>query len=189
MYFALEQHYRTDIMVIARLRAARPAVDAVARALQEIEPNITFGGLGLMTLDQLLALQLFLPRAIVVTLTAFGVLTLVLAIVGLYSTVFYSVSQRQHEMGIRVALGAQPRDLFMMVLSQTARVAAVGATLGVAAGSASLPLVTSLFYGIRPVEPMVVVAVAGASVVVALVTAYRAARPWTRMSALDMVRR
>jgi putative ABC transport system permease protein len=130
-----------------------------------------------------------LPRVIVATVTGFGAVTLALAIVGLYSTVFYSVSQRRHEMGIRVALGAQPRDLFMMVLGHTGRVASVGAMIGVAAGSASLPLVTSLFYGIRPVEPMVFAAVAGASVAIALVTAYLAARPWTRMSALEMVRR
>jgi predicted permease len=189
MYFALGQHYLADIVVIARTRDARPAPDMVARALLATEPNVIFGGLGLMTLDRLLAMQLFLPRAIVVTVIGFGALTLALAIVGLYSTVFYSVSQRRHEMGIRVALGAQPRDLFMIVLGQTARVASLGATLGVAAGSASLPLVTSLFYGIRPVEPMVVAAVACASVAVALVTAYLAARPWTRMSALDMVLR
>ena len=92
-------------------------------------------------------------------------------------------------MGIRVALGAQPRDLFVMVLGHTARVASVGATLGVAAGSASVPLVTSLLYGIRPVEPMVIAAVACASAAIALATACLAARPWTRMSALDMVRR
>jgi len=189
MYFALEQHYLADFVVIARTRGAPPAPGIVARALLEIDPKVELGGLGLMTLNHLLAIQLLLPRAIVVTVTAFGALTLVLAIVGLYSTVFYSVSQRRHEMGIRVALGAQPRDLFMMVLRHTARVAAVGAALGAAIGSASLPLVTSLFYGIRPVEPMVVAAVAGASVAVALVTAYLAARPWTRMSALDMVLR
>jgi predicted permease len=189
LYFALNQHYLTDIVVIARTHGARPAGDTVARALLEVDSRVVFSGLGMMTLDHLLTMQLLLPRLIVVTVTGFGAVTLVLAIVGLYSTVFYSVSQRRHEMGIRVALGAQPRDLFMMVLRHTGRVASVGAVIGVAAGSASLPLVTSLFYGIRPVEPMVFAAVACASVAIALLTAYLAARPWTRMSALDMVRR
>jgi putative ABC transport system permease protein len=189
MYFALEQHYLADIVVIARTRGALPPTDTVARALREIEPHIAFGGLGLMTFDRLLAFQLFLPRAIVVTVITLGALTIVLAIIGLYSTVFYSVSQRRHEMGIRVALGAQPRDLFLMVLGYTARVASVGATFGMAAGAASLPLVASLFYGIRPVEPIVIAEVGCASVAIALVTACLAARPWTRMSAVDMVRR
>ena len=65
----------------------------------------------------------------------------------------------------------------------------MGATVGIGAASASLPLASSLFYGIRPVDPVVVAAVAGASFVIALITAYLAARPWTRMSALDLVRR
>lgn len=189
MYFALQQHYRTDIVVIARTRNERPAADLVARALLEMAPTLSFGGIGTMTLDSLLAMQLFYARALVVIVSVIGAVTLILAIVGLYSTVFYDVSQRRHEMGIRVALGAQPRDLFMMVLGHTARVASVGATLGVAGGSASVPLVTSILYGIRPVEPIVIVAVAIASVAVALVTAYIAAKPWTRMSALEMVRR
>jgi putative ABC transport system permease protein len=188
MYFALSQHYLADLVVIARTGGSQLPAETVARALVSIAPTVTFGGLGVITFDRLLALQLFVPRAIVVTVSAFGALTLVLAVVGLYSTVFYSVSQRQHEMGIRVALGAAPRDLFVMVLWQTARVASVGAILGVAAGSASLPIVTSLFYGIRPIEPLVLLGVACVSVVIALVTAYLAARPWTRMSALDMVR-
>jgi putative ABC transport system permease protein len=189
MYFALEQHYLADIVVIARTRGTPPPTETVARALLQIEPHVTFGGVGLMTFDRLLAFQLFLPRAIVVTVITLGALTFVLAITGLYSTVFYSVSQRRHEMGIRVALGAQPRDLFLMVLGYTARVASVGTTFGVAAGAASLPLVTSLFYGIRPVEPIVIAGVSCVSVAIALATAYLAARPWTRMNAVDMMSR
>ena len=92
-------------------------------------------------------------------------------------------------MGIRVALGAQPRDIFMLVLGHTARVASVGAVFGLAGGSASVPLVTSLLYGVRPIEPAVIAAVATATIAIALVTAYLAAKPWTRMSALEMVRR
>jgi predicted permease len=187
MYLALDQHYLPDIVAIARTRNSRPAADIVARVLRESEPNLVFGGLGFMTLDRLLALELFLPRTIVVIVIAFGALTLAIAIVGLYSVVFYSVSQRRHEMGIRVALGAQPRDLFAIVFRRTAGVAAVGAALGMAVGGAVLPLVTaSLFYGVRPLEPAVIGAAVGVSAAVALVTAYLAARPWTRMSALDL---
>jgi hypothetical protein len=190
MYFALEQHYLSDIVVVARgRRSSALAPEPIARALLEMEPTVVFGGLGLMTLGGLLAIPLFLPRVIIATVSVFGAVTVVLAIVGLYSTVFYSVSQRRNEIGIRVALGAQPRDLFVMVLRHTAQVASLGAVLGVAAGSALLPVVSSLFFGIRSVEPVVITAVVGASIAMSLITAYIAARPWTRMSALDLVRR
>jgi hypothetical protein len=83
---------------------------------------------------------------------------------------------------------SQARDLFGLVLRHTARVASVGAAIGVAAGSVVLPLVSSLFYGVRPVEPVVIIAVVCASMAMSLITTYIAARPWTRMSALDMLR-
>ena len=183
MYFTLAQHYLPDITVIARTRGtAVPARDTLTRALLEMDPTIVFGGIGTMTLDDLLELSLLLPRAIVATTLVFGVLTLALAVLGLYSTVFYSVSQRKKEMGIRMALGAQPRDLFALVLKQTGWVAATGAILGMAAGMALLPLASSIFYGIGAVEPLVVSAVAMCSVVVALSTTYLVARQWMGLS-------
>jgi predicted permease len=189
MYFALAQHYLPSITVIARTRgSAALAPDSLTRLLLDMDPAIVFGGMGAMTLDDLLELSLLLPRTIVATNLTFAVLTLALAIVGLYSTVFYSVSQRRKEMGIRAALGAQPRDLFRLVLRQTSWVALVGTTLGVAAGMALLPLASSIFYGIGSTEPAVVVAVALTSALVALVTTYAVARQWIGLSSAEMLR-
>ena len=189
MYFTLAQHYLPDITVIARTRGtAVPARDTLTRALLEMDPTIVFGGIGTMTLDDLLEVSLLLPRAIVATTLVFGVLTLALAVLGLYSTVFYSVSQRKKEMGIRMALGAQPRDLFALVLKQTGWVAAAGAILGVASGMALLPLASSIFYGIGGVEPLVITAVGMSSVAVALATTYLVARQWMELSSVEMLR-
>jgi predicted permease len=189
MYFALAQHYLHDITVIASPRGlAAPARDAITRALVEIHPTIVFGGIGSMTLDDLLEVSLVLPRTIVGTNLTFAVLTLALALLGLYSTVFYAVSQRRKEMGIRTALGAQPRDLFTLVLRQTGWVALAGTTLGVAAGMALLPLASSIFYGIGSSEPAVVVAVALTSALVALFTTYAVARQWIGLSSTEMLR-
>jgi predicted permease len=189
MYFALAQHYLPDITVIARPRgqAVLPP-DTITRALIDMHPAIVLGGIGAMTLDDLLGLSLLLPRTIVAINLIFGILTLALAVLGLYSTVFYSVSQRTKEMGIRTALGAQPRDIFTLVLRQTGWVALAGAACGVAAGMALLPLASSIFYGIGPVEPVVIGVVALTSVMVAVATTYAVARQWMGLSSIEMLR-
>jgi ABC-type antimicrobial peptide transport system permease subunit len=190
MYFALAQHYLPDITVIARPRQAAPLPrETILKALADVQPEIVLGGIGAMTLDDLLSLSLLLPRAIVVTTVTFGVLTLALAVLGLYSTVFYSVSQRTKEMGIRMALGAQSRDIFALVLRQTGLVAVAGATLGAGAGMALLPLAASIFYGIGAIEPVVIGLVSIVSIMVALATTYAVARQWMGLSSIEMLRR
>ena len=189
MYFSLAQHYLPDITVIARPRRfATLARDAITVALADMHPKIVFGGIGVMTLDDLLEISLVLPRTIVGVNLVFGVLTLALAIFGLYSTVFYSVSQRTKEMGIRTALGAQPRDIFTLVLRQTGWVAVTGAALGVASGMALLPFASAIFYGIGPAEPIVIGVVSLASTTVALSTTYAVARQWMGLSSIEMLR-
>lgn len=187
MYFALRQHYQADVVVIARTSGRASAwIAPITQALTRLDPGLAFG---LRTFEDHMQLALLLPMFILATVSGLGALALVLAIVGLYGTVFYSVSQRRNEIGVRVALGAQPRDLFRMVLRQTARLALIGATIGVLVSLALQPIVASLFYGIRPVETLVIATVMTVSVSMAMATAYVAARPWTRMSALEMVRR
>jgi putative ABC transport system permease protein len=189
MYFSLDQHYLAQVVLAVRLEpASAVSVTTMTKALREMEPNLGAVEFGGSTFDDLLALHLYLPRLIVKTVSVFGGFTLVLAVVGLYSSVFYSVSQRRGEIGIRIALGAQPRDLFLMVLRETTWLALGGAAVGTAAGLALLPLVASAFYGIRPVEPVVIAVVACVSVLVSLLTAYIAARPLTRMSAAGAIR-
>ena len=176
MYFALAQHYLPDATIIARSNGAR---DTVMLALQDV-PNIVFGGIGMMTLDDVLGLSLFLPRTIVWTTMVFGVLAFGLAAVGLYSTVFYSVSQRRMEIGIRTALGATPRHLFGLVLRESGWVALAGAGVGLLSGLALLPLASSIFFGIGSIEPLVLLPVACTSAAIALATTYLVVRPWTR---------
>jgi predicted permease len=187
MYFALSQHYQPDVSVIARTSGRASAwIAPITQTLTRLDPNLAFG---LHTFEDHMQIALLLPMFILATVSGLGALALVLAIVGLYGTVFYSVSQRRNEMGVRVALGAQPRDLFRMVLRQTAHLALAGVTIGVLVSLALQPIVSSLFYGVRPVETLVIATVVTVSVSIAMATAYVAARPWTRMSALEMVRR
>jgi putative ABC transport system permease protein len=187
MYFALAQHYLPDVTVIARTDGPR---DSVARALQEMHPNVVFGGIGsAMTLDDVLRLSLLLPETIVWTTLIFGALAVALAVFGLYSMVFYAVTQRRTEIGIRTTLGATPIHVFALVFKESGWVALLGGGIGLAAGLALLPFASSLFYGIGAVEPGVLAVVALVSTGIALMTTYLVVRPWTRLTALDLLRR
>jgi predicted permease len=198
MYFALAQRYAPNIGIILRSPDAssepkmtstvhHDGLPPLAQALFDLDPRL--GWNGGTTLDDLIRMSLLLPRAIVAVSIGFGAVTLALALFGLYSTVFYSVNQRRMEMGIRIAIGAQPRDVFAAVLRHTAWVAAIGTTVGVVAGQALLPLASSILYGIGKVEPAVLMEVALASACVALLTTYVVARPWMRAAVADLLRR
>ena len=112
--------------------------------------------------------------------TAFGGLALIVALVGIYSTVSYGVSQRTHEFGIRAALGAQVDDVLSLVVGQGARLAGLGVLEGIALALAAGRLIAALLYGVRPYDPFALVVVSLSIVVVAvvatLVPAARAAR-------------
>jgi predicted permease len=112
--------------------------------------------------------------------SAFGVLALVVAVLGIYSTVSYTVSQRTHEFGIRIALGARIADLLRLVLGEGLRTVALGVVAGIALALAAGRLVASLLYGIQPSDPRVLIAVSVTLLVVAglaaLVPAWRASR-------------
>jgi ABC-type antimicrobial peptide transport system permease subunit len=139
-------------------------------------------------MDDWLNFSLFVPRVTLACVTLFGALAFVLAAVGLYGAVFYSVSERKKELGIRVALGAAPRDLWKMILRQTAIVTATGVCLGIICGIIASALVRSQLYGIRPVEWIVFLAVALTMGAMTLLTAYSAARPWMHADPLESVR-
>ena len=186
MYFALAQHYLPDITVIARTNGSR---DTLMRGLQDVDPNLTLSGIGILTLEEMLNLSLLLPRVIVWTTIVFGVVAFALAAFGLYSTVFYAVSQRRMEIGIRTALGATQKDLFALTLKRSGWVSLAGAATGLTSGLALLPIASSIFYGIGPVEPIVLVVVAFVSVAIVIAATYFVVKPWTQVAALDLLRR
>jgi predicted permease len=186
VYLPLAQHDVPFVTVIARGSGPR---DAVVLALGEMDPRIVIGGVGAMTLDDALGLSLAMPLAIVWTTLVFGTIAIAMSIFGLYSTVFYAVSQRRAEIGIRTTLGASPRDLFGMVLRQTGWVASGGVVLGLAAGFALTPVSASIFFGVAPVEPAAMAAAALGVATLVILTTYSVVRPWTRLAAMDLLRR
>jgi putative ABC transport system permease protein len=112
--------------------------------------------------------------------TSFGFLALLVALIGIYSTVSYGVSQRTHEFGVRTALGAQLADVVRLVVCEGLRTVAIGVVLGIALALAAGRLISSMLYGIKPGEPLVLLLVSTALLAVAamaaLLPAWRAGR-------------
>jgi macrolide transport system ATP-binding/permease protein len=117
-----------------------------------------------------------------------GLLGLILAVVGVYSVVSYAAVQRTHEIGIRMALGAAPRDILRMVLRQSVVLVGVGLAVGLAAALAGTRAIASLIVGVRPTDAVTFVTVVALLAVVALVACWIPARRATRVSPLLALR-
>jgi putative ABC transport system permease protein len=111
----------------------------------------------------------------------FGVLALVLAAVGLFSVISYNVAQRTHELGVRVALGAQMGDLIRLVVSEGMKLGAIGVALGAAAAFASARWIAPLLFRESPRDPVVFGIVAGVLLTVTLVASFIPARRAARV--------
>jgi len=121
------------------------------------------------------------PRFRTFLLGLFAAMALVLAAIGIFGVISHSVSQRTREIGIRVALGAQSKDVLKQVLQEGARLAAVGLALGLAGSLAATRLIATLLFGVKPADPLTFVVVAVILVSVTLAASYIPARRATRV--------
>jgi predicted permease len=186
LYFDLNQRYQAVVYLLARTQGnPHQWLTPMSDALQKLDSQLFFQTL---TMDDWMDLTLYTSRITLVCTSAFGGLAFILAALGLYGAVLYSVSERKKELGIRVALGAAPRDLWRMILRQTIVVTAAGVCLGILGGVIASTLVRSQLYGIRPVEWSVFLAVGLTMGVMAVLTAYSAARPWIEADPMESVR-
>jgi predicted permease len=186
LYVDFAQSPLTDVAVIARTSGPSPRLaPAIARAIARVTSD---DDPWVHTLEDNLTLQLALPRVMWRGLGGLGALALLLTSVGLYGMVFAAVGRRRREIGIRVALGAQARDVLGLVLRRTLAFSVGGALAGTAIGAIALPIVASLFYGVSPTSAGLVALAGTVSVVVATIVATVAARRWTRVSAMEILR-
>jgi ABC-type antimicrobial peptide transport system permease subunit len=121
-------------------------------------------------------------------MAAFALLALVLAAVGVYGVMAYSVAARTREIGVRVALGAQPKSVFGMVVRQGMNTAAIGLTLGLLGAAALGQVLTSLLYGVKPTDTLTFVGVAGVLLAVVLAACLVPARRALRVDPLEALR-
>ena len=140
------------------------------------------------TMDELVAESFARPSILTKLLGAFAVLALSLAAVGIYGVVSYSVIQRTHEIGIRIALGAQQRDILKLILAQSMTLVVAGVMLGLIAAFAVTRVMSSLLYGVATTDAITFAGVAVLLASVALVASYLPARKAMRVDPMVALR-
>jgi ABC-type antimicrobial peptide transport system permease subunit len=127
-------------------------------------------------------------RFAMLLVTAFGAFALLLASLGMYGVISYSVMQRTQEIGIRMALGARHKNVFAMVLGQGARVAALGILIGSAVAVVVARLLARFLYGVTATDPLTFVGVSLLLLGVALLASYIPARRATKVDPMNVLR-
>jgi predicted permease len=164
-----------NMRVALRTKSDPAAVTGSLRdAIHAIDPDLPLAKVA--TLTTLVDDSMAQPRFSVFLLGAFGVLALLLASIGMYGVISYSVLQRTQEIGIRMALGAQRRKVFGMVLGQGARLAGLGIAIGLVAALGVTHLMASFLYGVRPTDPLTFAGVSLLLLGIALLACYLPAR-------------
>ena len=170
----------------------RSAVDAsgltaaMRDAVQSLDPDLPI--YGVRTLESFVAENIAPRRLSVLLLSLFAGLALLLAGVGIYGVISYSVTQRLHEIGIRMALGASPRDIVRLVVGQGARLVAAGVAVGIVCAFGLTRLLSSLLFGVSASDPLTFAGVVVLLATVALAAGYIPARRASRTDPLVELR-
>ena len=159
---------------------------AVRRAVAQVDPNQPVTAV--RTLSEVLSEASAQPRVVLFLVSAFAAFAFLLAIVGLYAVISYSVAQRTQEMGVRIALGSTPAALFRLVLSQAATLAGAGIAIGIVCSLALTRLMTKIVYGVSTLDPLTFLLVPLLFFVFALLASYVPALRATRVDVVDALR-
>jgi len=183
VYVPLSQNY-ADAMVLYVRSAGNPAstLQTVERELRAIDPEMPLenGATVVDVLDQ----SLWMMKLATGLLGVFGALALALASVGLYGVMAHTVGQRQREIGLRLALGADRAAVLRLVLTEAGALVAIGVAIGLACSAMASRGLASLLFGLSPIDP---VAFGGASLLLAAVAFLAGYLPARRASRLDPV--
>jgi putative ABC transport system permease protein len=159
---------------------------ALRRDIQSIDPGVTLAQIG--TMEQALALSVSQPRFDTMLLALFAGIALLLAAIGIYGLIAYSVAQRTHEIGVRMALGAAQADVVRMVIRQGAGLAAIGIVVGLGGAFALTRLLKAMLFGIGVTDPLTFLAAPLGLLLVVLLATFLPALRATRISPVVALR-
>jgi predicted permease len=140
------------------------------------------------TMDEIISDSLAARRFSMILLGIFAALALLLSSIGIYGVISYLVGQRTQEIGVRIALGARPRDVLRLVLGHSAKMAALGVIIGLAASLVLTRLMIKMLYGVSPSDPLTFIGVAAVLTLVALAASYIPARRAMRVDPIVALR-
>jgi putative ABC transport system permease protein len=164
----------------------RSLVSAVTKEVAALDRELPL--FTIKTLDEYLSAAIASPRFNTTLLSLFALVALVLTIVGLYGVMSYSVAQRTNEIGIRMALGAQSRDVLRLIVGQGLKLVLLGLVLGLIGAGALMRVIASLLFGVTAKDPLTFAAVSLVLAGVALLACYIPARRATRVDPIEALR-
>ncbi|HEX8852043.1 MAG TPA: ADOP family duplicated permease, partial [Pyrinomonadaceae bacterium] len=164
----------------------RLLAEALTREIHALDKDLPVSALG--TVEESLAHEISARRVSTVLLGVFSAVALVLAAVGIYGVMAHMVAQRTHEIGVRMALGAQKRDVLRLVIGQGMRLALIGIGLGLFASFTLTRVLSSLLYGVSASDPLTFASIAALLAMVALLACYIPARRATKVDPMIALR-
>jgi putative ABC transport system permease protein len=181
-----ELPYKVMTVVVRTAAPPLSLVPAIRGALHRIDKDQPMAQIS--TMDQLVSKSVAPSRFMMLLLSAFAGLALALACIGIYGVMAYSVAQRAHEIGIRMALGATRRNVLALVIGQGFKLALLGVVIGIAGAIALTRFLSSLLYGIKPGDPPTLIMVSLVLIAVALLACFNPARRATRVDPIIALR-
>jgi putative ABC transport system permease protein len=179
----------TTLPLILLLRSASDQSAVVTAARQQVrELDAQLPVYDVKTMDQVLSTAVARPRFVTVLLGVFAAIAVLLATIGIYGVMSYTVAQSRREIGIRLALGAQPTDILRLVVGQGLLLVSLGLLGGLIGAFGLTRLMTSLLYGVTATDPLTFVGVAVLLIVVTLLACYLPARRATKVDPMIALR-
>jgi putative ABC transport system permease protein len=187
MFLPAAQNPPTAMTLVVRSSSnAEPLVAAVRRKAMELDPDLPLSGI--QTMDQVVSFSVAQPRLTTRVTTLFAGMALLLAAIGIYGLLAYSVAQRSHEIAIRMAVGAQAVNIYSLVFGQGMKLITVGVAVGLLASFAVTRMMSSLLYGTSATDPATLAAAVFAFLIVGLAACYFPARRATQVDAIVALR-
>lgn len=163
--------------------ALTSAVRGVIASIDKNQPVFAIA-----TMKQLVRDSVSTRRITLIVLGTFSALALVLASIGIYGVISYAVAQRTHEIGIRIALGAQPRDVLFMVIAQGGKMAGAGILIGIGVSLGLSRLMTTLLFSVSSADPATLAATIVVLALMAMLASYIPARRTLRVDPMSALR-
>jgi putative ABC transport system permease protein len=168
------------------LRGQSNLVSTIKQAVAEVDPTQPITNI--LTMDEVLARSIGDWRFYMQLLGLFAAVAILLAAVGIYGVMAYSVNERTHEFGVRMALGAHRADVLGLVAKLALKLTGIGVAVGIALALGLTRLISSFLFGVKPTDPITYAAVALAIIGVALLACYIPARRATKVDPLVALR-